>query len=222
MGKLVLNPEFGLYERKGAPFCDSLQVAETFGKQHKHILDSIRNEIKGMSNFAADFSTANFIETTYKDRGKRYPMYLMTKDGFTLLVMGFTGKKAMAFKIAYINRFNAMETFIQSLLSTKMEYPALTEAVMLAHDEPKHYHFSNEINMINRIVLGVTAKEFKQQRGLDEKLPSIRPYLSNPEIKGIETLQRIDVGLLTANHDFQERKQILTVHYQTNLLRLSA
>ena len=222
MSKLTLNPDYQLYERNGQSFCDSLQVAETFGKQHKHILDSIRNEIEGISNFAADFSAANFVRTTYKERGKQYPMYLMTKDGFTFLVMGFTGKKAAKFKIAYINRFNAMESFIKSLLTAKMEYPALTEAVMNAHDEPKHYHFSNEINMINRIVLGCTAKEFKQQRGLALETPSIRPYLSDLEIKGVETLQRIDVGLLAANHQYTERKQILNGHYRNHLLRLPA
>lgn len=156
-----------------------------------------------------DFSLLNFEESNYKSRGKGYPKFLLTKDGFALLVMGYTGKKAMKFKIAYINRFNRMEEFIKSLLTTKMEFPAFTEAVLLANEEPKHYHFSNEINMIYRIVLGMDAKKFRESNGL-EKGAVIRPYLTNEQIKAVETLQRVDIGLLEVGIDFQERKSVLT------------
>jgi hypothetical protein len=56
---------------------------------------------------------------------------------------------------------------------------------MLAHPEPKHYHFSNETDMINRIVLGVSAKQFKETHGLSD-VSSIRPYLSANEIHARE------------------------------------
>ena len=98
MNKLILNPEFSLYEKCGKPFCSSRQMAETFGRDHNHILRDIRNAMETVSNFAAQFWTANFIESQYKDRGKFYPEYLLTKDGFSYLAMGFTGKKAAAFK----------------------------------------------------------------------------------------------------------------------------
>src|SRR5690606_10053082 len=101
------------------------------------------------SGVSAEFNERNFALVTYKDaKGERRPEYLMTKDGFAILAMGFTGKKAMRFKEAYIRRFNEMETFIRSLQAAKMEFPAFTDAIMVAHEEPKHYHFSNEINMI--------------------------------------------------------------------------
>jgi hypothetical protein len=146
----------------------------------------------------------------------------MTKDGFVFLVMGYRGKKAAKFKEAYINRFNAMEEFIKSLATAKLEFPAFTDAIMLAHEEPKHYHFSNEINMINRIVLGMDAKQFKEANGLDSKIPSIRPYLSDAQIKGIETLQRVDIGLIVAIPDFQKRKEMLLQHYERLKLLLIA
>lgn len=54
-----------------------------------------------------------FFESTYENRGKRYPMFLMTRDGFSLLVMGFTGKNALEWKLQYIRAFNQMEKLIQ-------------------------------------------------------------------------------------------------------------
>jgi hypothetical protein len=133
----------------------------------------------------------------------------MTKDGFMFLVMGYRGKKAATYKEAYIERFNQMEAFIKSLLAAKLEHPAFTQAVMLAHPEPKHYHFSNEIDMINRIVLGVSAKQFKEARGL-QNISSIRPYLATDEISAIETLQRADIGMLAVLPEFEKRKTALT------------
>lgn len=68
----------------------SRQIAKDFGKQHKHVLDSIR-DILAAENSATKF----FYESTYDNRGKEYPEYLMNRDGFSLLVMGFTGSKAL-------------------------------------------------------------------------------------------------------------------------------
>jgi Rha family phage regulatory protein len=209
MMKLLLNPEYGLYEKGGRSFCDSLQVAETFEKRHDNVTRDIREVIDGAG---PKFSFLNFEESDYRDRGKRYPKHLMTKDGFTLLTMGYTGKKAMEFKIAYINRFNQMEAFIQSLQAAKFEFPAFTEAIMLSHEEPKHYHFSNEINMINRIVLGVDAKAFRESMGIKAG-ESIRPYLCHKQIRAIEDLQRCDIGLIEAGLDFTQRKEALKRRY---------
>lgn len=92
------------------PVTSSLQVAENFDKDHRHILESIENltvENSAVKNM--------FQEGTYKNsRGRLYRMFYMTKDGFTLLVMGFTGKKATHFKIQYINAFNKMEEQIKT------------------------------------------------------------------------------------------------------------
>lgn len=83
---------------------ESRKVAETFGRPHKDVLESIRG-ILAAENSATRF----FYETTYDNRGKQYPMFLMNRDGFSLLVMGFTGAKAMQWKIKYIEAFNEME-----------------------------------------------------------------------------------------------------------------
>lgn len=87
---------------------DSLMVAEVFEKEHKHVLEAIR-QILVAENSAAKF----FHESTYENRGKQYPCYLMNRDGFSLLVMGFTGSKALEWKLRYIEAFNAMEKALQ-------------------------------------------------------------------------------------------------------------
>lgn len=88
------------------PVTTSLKVAEVFEKQHKHILDSIRDLITQMEGLPKIGDTPMFQETSYihKQNGQSYPMYLMNRDGFTLLAMGFTGEKALKFKLAYIAR----------------------------------------------------------------------------------------------------------------------
>lgn len=83
----------------------SLKVAEIFGKEHSKVMRDITNLY-----CSDDFRAANFGGSSYtSEQNKQFPMYEMTKDGFTFLVMGYTGKKAAAFKEAYINRFNEME-----------------------------------------------------------------------------------------------------------------
>ncbi|NRS51009.1 Rha family transcriptional regulator [Brevibacillus sp. HB2.2] len=204
MSKLILNPEYGLYERNGQAFCSSRQVAVEFEKEHKNVLRDIEN-----LDCSEGFRRLNFEQSSYKnEQNKKQPEYLMTKDGFTFLAMGYRGAKAARFKEAYIRRFNEMAAFIQSLQATKIEFPAFTDAIMSAHEEPKHYHFSNEINMIYRIVLGMDAKSFREQNGL-AKGEVIKPYLSLAQIQAIETLQRVDIGLIIAIPEYDQRKQML-------------
>lgn len=93
---------------------DSRNVALHFGKEHRHVLDAIRNLQKGMPKIGQ--TPSMFFETTYtnEQNGQTYPMYLMNRDGFSLLVMGFTGAKALEWKLKYIDAFNAMEKAIKT------------------------------------------------------------------------------------------------------------
>ncbi len=209
MSKIVLNPEYGLYERNGQAFCSSRQVAMEFQKEHRNVLRDIEN-----LECSESFGRLNFEQSSYRnEQNKKQPEYLMTKDGFTFLVMGYRGKKAAHFKEAYIRRFNEMEAFIKSLTAAKLEHPAFTDAIMDAHEEPKHYHFSNEADMINRIVLGMSAKQFREAIGI-AKGESIRPFLKADQIRAIEALQRADIGLIVAVPDFQKRKEILSGYFE--------
>lgn len=94
-----------LSTQNGEPVASSRQIAENFGKEHKDTLECIR-QILAAENSA---TKSMFYETTYENRGKQYPMYLMNRDGFSLLVMGFTGKAALEWKLKYIQAFNEME-----------------------------------------------------------------------------------------------------------------
>ena len=96
----------------------SRQVADNFGKDHKHVLEGVRT-ILAAENSATKF----FRQSTFENRGKQYPEYLMNRDGFSLLVMGFTGEKALEWKVKYINAFNAME---QELRNKELEKPKQT------------------------------------------------------------------------------------------------
>lgn len=90
----------------------SRQVADKFSKLHKDVLESIREIIRA-ENSALTF----YQENTYKaGTGKSYPEYLMNRDGFTLLAMGFTGKDALQWKLKYIAAFNEMEAQLNSKL----------------------------------------------------------------------------------------------------------
>lgn len=106
----------------------SLLVAEKFGKEHKHVLDSIRKLIEGCAEISAD---PMFEETTYvnEQNGQVYPMFLMNRDGFSLLVMGFNGKKAMQFKLDYINEFNKMEKMIRDSIKPKSQLEILQMSI---------------------------------------------------------------------------------------------
>lgn len=113
--------EIVLSTKSGEPVASSRQVAENFGKEHKDTLESIR-QILAAENSA---TKSMFYETTFENRGKQYPMYLMNRDGFTLLAMGFTGKAALEWKLKYIAAFNEMEKKLA-------EQPQLTRSQLLA------------------------------------------------------------------------------------------
>ena len=93
-----------LISENGQVVVSSREVAEHFGKEHKNVIQSIEN-------LAAENSATKsmFYETTFENRGKQYPMYLMNRDGFSLLTFGFTGKEALEWKLKYIDAFNQME-----------------------------------------------------------------------------------------------------------------
>ncbi len=207
------DKQYGLMEQNGKPVVGSRSVAEIFGKDHAKILRSIAGFTEAKSGLSSKFTEINFEMSSYKDpTGRRLPEYLLTRDGFTLLVMGFTGPKAMQFKEAYINRFNEMERYLQALGEARLEFPELTQAILEVHEKPMHYHFSNEMDMINRTVLGMAAREFKKEHGLGD-VDSIRPYLTAEQIQYVSLLQKADIGLVLTEPDFKKRKRTLEWYY---------
>ena len=112
MTNLVFNGE------NGQALTNSLLVAEKFGKEHRNVLDAIRKLITTAENSAV---LPMFVESQFiNGQNKEQPMFVMTRDGFTLLAMGFTGKKALQFKLDFINAFNTMEKQLRQSSGTNV------------------------------------------------------------------------------------------------------
>lgn len=113
-------------DTSGQPVASSRDIAEHFGKEHKNVLQSIENLTAENSAL-----TQMFFKTSYTSgTGKAYPMYLMNRDGFTLLAMGFTGKAALEWKLKYIEAFNAMESELRSQQTAlPQDYPSALRAL---------------------------------------------------------------------------------------------
>lgn len=110
-----------LSTQNGEPVASSRQIAESFEKNHRDVLRAVDNLKEDVRNFAQ-----MFFETTVPDSyGREQRAYLMNRDGFTLLAMGFTGKAALEWKLKYIAAFNEMEKKLT-------EQPQLTRSQLLA------------------------------------------------------------------------------------------
>lgn len=109
---------------------DDMELAEVFGKEHYNVLRDIRETVAKCSK---SFCALNFEGAEYLDeQGKSRPMYLMTKDGFTMVAMAYTTPEAMRFKEAYIAEFNRMEAELQRGTQQSLpEFPAKIEAAAI-------------------------------------------------------------------------------------------
>lgn len=130
----IIQAEVVYKTNRGTPVTDSVKVARVFEKQHKNVMKSIRNILGSAQNLA---NQNWFYETTYTDaQGKRQPMFLMNRDGFSLLTMSLTGEKAMAFKVAFIEQFNRMEQAIKELAPATPAIPqTFAQALRLAAEQ---------------------------------------------------------------------------------------
>lgn len=88
--------------------CDSLDVAEHFGKRHKNMIQNIERLAENSADVRALFKAQTYVDTY----GRKQKKYYMNRDGFSLLVMGFTGKQAIEWKMKYIAAFNRMEQLL--------------------------------------------------------------------------------------------------------------
>ena len=96
---------------KGNPVTNSKVVAEIFGKNHQHVLRDIK-ELSCSDNFRQ----SNFGQSSYQNlQNKKQPMFIMTEDGFSFLVMGYTGEKAGEFKEKFIAAFNSMKSVLSAM-----------------------------------------------------------------------------------------------------------
>jgi len=118
--------------KKGKAITSSRDVAVGFEKRHGDVLRDIDNLLKNLTSANLRW----FIRSDYADeKGETRRAYDMTRDGFTLLAMGFTGQRALHFKLAYIQRFNEMEQALQNAAALDLEDPAFLRATLLDYTD---------------------------------------------------------------------------------------
>lgn len=210
MKELIPKDDFGIFcDSTDTMRIDSRDVARIFKKRHDHVLRDIEKLRLPKSGLSEEFRKQEYSKSYYlNEQNKKQPCYDMTREGFSMLVMGYTTPEAMTLKELYVKRFVEMERHIAEMVKARQMFPKLTDMVRRVHDDPKPYHFSNECDMINRLVTGMSAKQFRDAHGL-QKGESIRPHLTAQQIHEMEHLQNIDIGLLIAVPDFAARKEIL-------------
>ena len=134
----------------------SRQVAEAFGKLHKDVLEAIRG-ILSAENSANKF----FYESFYMYRGRKLAEYYMNRDGFSLLAMGFTGKKAIKWKMAYIEAFSRMEELLKKRENSKEYVAKIIDRFFLLELNPSN----------NQELMTIKIKQLNELRGI---LPYIK------------------------------------------------
>ena len=204
---------------------NSRDIAEHFEKQHKDVLEGIRN-------LTAENSAVKsmFIETAYEVRGKQYPQYEMTRDGFSLLVMGFTGSKALEWKLKYITAFNEMEQELRRIYAERRKWEIeRAKGVMIRHiltdtikmkiaDSPnKKFAYPNYTKMIYRAIFGKPLKDLQAEMGVKPK-ESIREYLTAEQLKEVESLEMLVSGLINVGMGYDEIKAFVTERYSPTQL----
>lgn len=198
----------------------SLDVAETFEKEHKHVLRDIRE--LGCSE---DFRRSNFGPSSYINaQGKKQPMIYMTRDGFTLLVMGYIGETAMWFKEAYIKQFNEMEKTLRGKLIEREKGIAVRQSLTKAlqqstENERMHGHaYSNYTNCIYKTLFGMDAAQLRDLYAIEKK-DNLRDCFTTEELKAVESMERLVSGLVEIGWGYDRIKDFIQ---ENNTKRLSA
>lgn len=156
------------------PLTNSKLVAEVFGKNHKDVMKAIRNLTEGSAQNCAVLEM--FSESTYlNEQNKEQPMFIMNQDGFTLLAMGFNGKKAMEFKLKYIEAFNAMKRQIeQSNPSVPQNYLEALKSLVKAEEEKQQLALENKKQQEQIVTISKTNMELGNK--ITEMLPKVSYY----------------------------------------------
>jgi Rha family phage regulatory protein len=196
------NPVVHVYRNQVTT--SSLDVADYFGKQHKSVLRAIQN-----LECSEEFRRLNFAPSSYvNEQNKKQPCFEITKDGFTMLAFGFTGKKAAEFKERYINAFNRMLEGItpdrqEAIKNKRAAHRGMTDAVKEVKQqegkEAKVYHFINENLLCNEAAFGI-------RKAIDESA------LTAPAAKLLERVRNYNEILIREGLTLNARKLKLTAY----------
>lgn len=200
--------------REERPCVTSLDVAETFGKEHRNVMRDI-NKL----NCSPEFNALNFERIKYVDsRGRNQDAYVMTRDGFTLLVMGYNGKLAMKFKEAYIKQFNAMESVLRKKLIARERGRAsrefLTDSIQQSDEDARmHGHaYSTYTNCIYKVLFGKSAAQLRVDYGIG-RTDNLRDCFSPEDLAAVDSMEHLVSGLVACGWEYGRIKDFIE---QTN------
>ncbi|HEG2662549.1 TPA: Rha family transcriptional regulator [Campylobacter coli] len=163
---IINNVEVNLNIKENKVFINSLDLAKVFNKNHRHILQTTKNQPQN------DFTESNFILSTYKDKkGELRPCYNLTRDGFSLLVMGFTGEKAYKWKIEFIKAFNEMEKRLRNIEYEKHDKLAFRQSLGYKSQlKQQKEHYENKIKALKYDLEHKKELSFKRKLSKEELL----------------------------------------------------
>lgn len=200
----------------------SLMVAEKFGKEHARVLRDIRE-----LECSEKFRVGNFAESSYTNsQNKKQPMYEMTRDGFSLLVMGYTGKEAMKFKEDFIDAFNVMEEELKRIYTERQQWQIerdkgvvirhiLTDTIkMKIADSPnKRFAYPNYTNMIYRTLFGKNAKELEEEYGVKPR-ENVRDYFTGDALARVQSMEMLVSSLINCGWGYEQIKNFVSEQKQ--------
>lgn len=195
----------------------SRQVAEVFEKRHADVLRDIEN-----MSCSENFTQRNFALSSYIDSsGKSNKEYMITKDGFVMLAMGYTGGKAMIFKERYINAFNEMEKELKKIYAERKQWEIerakgvlvrhiLTDTIKMkvAESPHKRFMYPNYTKLIYKTLFNKSFDELKKEYGVKPK-ESLRDYLSSEQLKEVESMEMLVSSLINCGWGYDKIKNFI-------------
>ncbi|EJD4628539.1 Rha family transcriptional regulator [Campylobacter coli] len=163
---IINNVEVNLNIKENKVFINSLDLAKVFNKNHKDVLETTKNQPQN------DFTESNFILSTYKDKkGELRPCYNLTRDAFSLLVMGFTGEKAYKWKVEFIKAFNEMEKRLRNIEYEKHDKLAFRQSLGYKSQlKQQKEHYENKIKALKYDLEHKKELSFKRKLSKEELL----------------------------------------------------
>lgn len=148
---------------------DSLTVAATFNKEHSRVMRDIRN-----LKCSEEFRVGNFAESTYINKqDRKYPKYIISEQGFSILVMSYTGKNAMKFKEMYINEFERMKKHIKNNVRILNDRESAIESMKLTiQTAERQKAMDTRLSNLEDKVENQITLEYGEQRRLQRAIGS--------------------------------------------------
>ncbi len=172
-----------------------------------------------------EFNRLNFEPISYTDSmNRQQKAYIMTRDGFTLLVMGYTGELAMKFKEAYIKQFNAMEAALRGKLIEREKdvavRQALTKALQQSNEDARmHGHsYSTYTNCIYKALFGMSANQLRDKFSIGKR-DNLRDCFMPEQLRAVQSMECLVSGLVGCGWEYSQIRDFIE---KNNVRRLAA